>query len=58
MEKRMKGVGWGKIFQVWSRLVLFNMKYRWCLLAKLVTDAVGRCLQQPMVAFPVAELEN
>lgn len=32
-EKRIKGVG-VKVLQVWSRLFIFDMEYRLCLIAK------------------------
>lgn len=48
----------GKVLQVWRILVFFNMKYRQCLLAKDLTEAVGMCPQQPLVVLLMVVLEN
>ena len=56
-EKNERGRG-AKVLQVWSKLVFLNMKYRQCLLAKILTEAVGRCPQQPVKVLPVVVLEH
>lgn len=57
-QHRGKNEGRGEVLQVWSRLVFFNVKYGQCLLAKILTEAVGRCPEHPIVVLPIVVLEN
>lgn len=34
------------------------MKYRQCMLAETLTEAAGRCPQQPIAVLPIVVLEN